>query len=462
MPANPPSNGEAAATWPLPESLAAPAPPAKPIPPDLLPKPMEEAAAVVVELTGAPPDLVRLLALAVANIAVADRARVRNARGTAPIGLYCAICAPSGAGKGVACSHLSARLMERESERHSVFRDDLKKWAQDEKGARGEKPADPRRLRHDATPEGWLRAMCIQYRSIHLLSFDAHALADLNNSAERLGGNVGRMCAAFDGKPVGFTRARGSGPDSAPDLIFPTPRVAQLHLATPKTLADFASTPAIAERGLLGRFIVANFAATGKEPLSLTKQRESVLERHGRAILRLRDLPRDTLVEFTKEAEGALKLAFRIHLQRQAVREEGERALCVRTVELAGRIAATLALYADADAVDGDDYGRAIQLADWAEGERLRLAVSADLDSEGDEAHALRLLDWMRRDSARPEAPDPYAVSVSRLLSGPRPRRAAARDAALDLLERRGWVEMTERDGERVVLLTPRHEEVPA
>lgn len=464
-----------AQVWAVPDPIAARAPDGVGIPEAVLGEGMEAAARAASAVSRTPIGLARMVALASANMAAADRARVDNFQGANPIGLFSVLAAMSGVGKGQLAKLLMRRLNEIEAERYRAWGVECEEIADRNrsavKGERERLPADPRRLRQDPTPEGWIRAMCEQQASLHIVAVDAHFVSDLTAATQRVDGNVGRLCAAWDGEAVSYTRARGSGPERAPDMVFHSPRVAMLNLLTPPAMAAFCSTTSVAQRGLLGRTLVADFPApVGQVRESFTVAYVDALEAHDRALERVRSMPKDMLVPFSPGAHDEIVAADEVHGRRLDMRQESERALAARTVEMAGRIAATLALYEGAAEVSADVFRRALALAAWSEGERKRLALYGLTEGvttrSETEAYAVRLLEWFLRRAREGKLEGGGYVSKRALLrrgptveNGKRPR-AQLRDDALQVLAERGWVRLGEADdGEAAAQLTPRWQE---
>ena len=438
--------------------------------------PLRAAVEAVQGMTQAPVAIPAQSALAVASLAVQGFADVETLGGPRPLSLYALTIAASGERKSACDAPMLAALREHEREQGRAQREAVLAWqnaqalwkgdrerilAEAKAGKRDnrtatqadlaalgpEPPAPPSadRMVTEPTFEGLTKLFATGQPSLGLFS---------DEGGQFLGGhamnseNRQKTLAAFNdlwqGNPIRRTRA-GDG-----HATLYGRRLAVHLMVQPGVARAFMADPMASDTGFLPRFLICEPASTiGTRLTARTRRDDTALERFGdrlRAILETpmpmdpatrelqpRKLPldpgaRDLLADFADAIERA-----------QARRGDLAhiRGTASKAAEQAARIAGVLTLWRDLEAlaVPAAEMAPAIYLAQFYLSEAARLASAATISAEIDATEALRL--WLLESWTEREvlARDVVQFGPNRLRETPKAR------AALQLLERHGWLE---------------------
>lgn len=437
--------------------------------------PLRAAVEAVQGMTQAPVGIPAQSALAVASLAVQGFADVETLGGNRPLSLYALTIARSGERKSACDGPFLSALREHEKdqakdrqaahrkwqnayelwkgERDRILRDAAKGKGEkriaaeadlEKLGPEPEAPPIPDRTVTEPTFEGLTKLFAHGQPSLGLFS---------DEGGQFLGGhsmnseNRQKTLAAFNdlwqGNPIRRTRA-GDGHATLYG------RRLAVHLMVQPTVARaFMADPLAADTGFLPRFLICEPpSAIGFRMHAQASTDTGAISGFSRRLAAILSKPMPT-DKYTRALEprrlglspDARALLARFHDAIEAQQAPGGdlsglTGTASKSAEQAARIAGVLTLWADLEAaqVQAETMADAIALAQFYLAEALRLSNSAIVSKEIDTAEALRK--WLLEGWPHDEVVKSDVVQM-----GPNALRESPKaQAALDLLERHGWL----------------------
>jgi hypothetical protein len=441
--------------------------------------PLRPAVEAVQGSSLAPVAIPAASALAVASLAVQGFADVETLGGSVPVSLFFVTIAKSGERKSSCDKPLMKGLREYERERSEIYDAAHKKWLNESElheakkkaaireatsrapdkrtraeadlealGGNPEGPILPDRTASEPTLEGLFRAFVHGSPSLGLFSDEAgqflggHAMSK-DNRQKTLGG----LNSLWDGSEIKRTRA-GEGVFTLRDR-----RMAMHLMAQPVVMHEFISDPLTSGLGFLPRCLICEPASEiGHRFYANSRADNPPLDDFSRRLKAIlsKEMPTHKDSRSLKPRLLALTPSARVLLIKFADVIEAAQArggdlshitgTASKIAEQAARIAGVLTLWVDLDAdeVRPEVMADAISLAQYYLSEASRLANAATVSIEIGSAEQIRkwlLSDW----------PHPEILASDVVQRGP----SALRDtkqvtAALDILEKHGWIEKLE------------------
>ena len=438
--------------------------------------PLRAAVEAVQGMTLAPVPIPAASALATASLAVQGFADVETLGGTRPLSLFALTIAQSGERKSSCDAPLMAALrafekdeartqlaaMERWRNAQALWKGERDRILAQAKKSKGEKqiaaeadlealgaePAAPPaadRVVTEPTYEGLTRLFVQGQPSLGIFSDEGgQFLGGFAMSSDNRQKTLAALNDLWQGNPIRRTR-QGDG-----SFTVYGRRLAVHLMVQPGVARTFMADPMAADTGFLPRFLIC-------EPPSTIGTRLHALARHdGRALAdfsgHLRHIlespmPMDLeTFELTPRTLSlnhdarALLVGFSDTIE-QAQAPDGNlayvRGYASKSAEQAARIAAVLTLWEDLSASEVSSQAMAwgIELAQFYLSEALRLADAATVSAEIERAESLRK--WLLESWTEPEV---LVRDVMRLAPSRALRESPQARAALELLEKHGWI----------------------
>ena len=414
---------------------------------------MATPAAALARVAGLADSVAAAMTISSASLATFDNLDMRNYLGTRPSGLFTLVSMPTGAGKTLAFDVIMRALIRYDIEKWKLWRN------------AGEEGPEPRRILISPTTEAWILQLA-EHPARAFASSEATFLTGWSLRGEARRNTLTTINDAWSGSPVDYYRARGNGNGKAPRVFVPDPRTGMLILGQPDVVSTFLSESGTIESGLVGRTLIVHddtyaMPAGGHEG-------DPDLARHAQRLTQLLVSTPWTMAHAGSDnADDALRNFYEAHLREMEHATELTRALIARTGEQASRIATILAAYEHADHVNAAFWQRGLQIARWANLERMRILDTSELP-EGDTygramVDAIALCEWLRKYAADPQhsvtssGGEPVFDRSHVMQAGPRRIRSSPRlRGALAVLADEHWIRVKQIESRRqVVVLSP-------
>lgn len=457
-----------------PQPLVREIPPGEPYPVEALGT-LQPAVEAVQGMTLAPVAIPAASALAMASLAVQGFVDVETLAGPRPVSLYMLTVAQSGERKSSCDAPLMAALRDYEREQakmqvndvavwqndHALWKGERERILQEAKKSKGEKrtaaqadltalgkepsaPPTTDRTVTEPTFEGLTRKFAEGMPTLGIFSDEGgQFLGGFALSSDNRQKTLAGLNDLWQGNPIRRTR-QGDGSFTLHDR-----RMAIHLMVQPGVARAFMADPMTADTGFLPRFLICEPPSTiGTRLQSGVRYDEAALSGFSARLKAILETPlpmdpetrelqprllpvasnaRDLLAEFSDEVEKA---------QLPGGEYSHVTGYASKAAEQAARIAGVLTIWKDPNAkeVTKEVMEQAITLARFYLKEASRLSGAANLSGEIGRAEALRK--WLREKWTKPE------VTVRDVLQrGPGSLRESPKaQAALDILEKHGWL----------------------